>query len=148
MAKKIKPVNVGEVEYLAHKLAQKLLSWDEPIPDFETRRPYILESALMAPFQTFNKKDLYKGLIEKAAILFYVMIKNHPFQNGNKRTALTTLLVFMHKNKKWIHVDNQEFYNFAKWVAESNPKFRKQTISAIEEFVKTYMVDLEENNSF
>ncbi|MDX1608435.1 MAG: type II toxin-antitoxin system death-on-curing family toxin, partial [Candidatus Spechtbacterales bacterium] len=94
------------------------------------------------PFHVFQKRDMYKGLHAKAAVLFYTMVKNHPFQNGNKRIALTTLLVFLSKNGKWIHVDTQEFYNFAKWVAASNPKLRKQTIDAVEEFIRQYIVDL------
>ncbi|OGZ35766.1 MAG: hypothetical protein A2646_03030 [Candidatus Portnoybacteria bacterium RIFCSPHIGHO2_02_FULL_39_12] len=70
------------------------------------------------------------------------MIKNHPFLNGNKRIAMTALFVFLHKNKKWLRVDNRELYNFSKWVAESNPKLRKETIAAIEKFIKTYMINL------
>ncbi|MCX6785530.1 MAG: Fic family protein [Candidatus Komeilibacteria bacterium] len=51
------------------------------------------------PYQTFGGKQLYPGLIKKSAILFYLMIKNHPFQNGNKRIAMTTLFYFLYKNK-------------------------------------------------
>jgi hypothetical protein len=55
---------------------------------------------------------------------------------------MTTLFVFLYKNKKWLRVDNQELYNFAVWVAQSNPKLKDETVAAIEKFVKTYMVDL------
>ncbi|MBU2219430.1 hypothetical protein KKG15_03000 [Patescibacteria group bacterium] len=55
---------------------------------------------------------------------------------------MTTLLYFLSKNKKWIRVDDKELYNFAKWVAESNPKIRKETIKAIEKFLETYIVKL------
>lgn len=119
------------------------MTWSEPIPDFGSRYPRILESCLATPFQRFGGKDLYKGLTKKAAILFYLMIKNHPFQNGNKRIALTTLLYFLYKNNKWLKIDNREFYNFAKWVAESNPKVKDATVAAAEKFIKTYMVDSE-----
>lgn len=70
------------------------------------------------------------------------MIKNHPFQNGNKRIAMTTLFVFLYKNKKWIKVDNQELYNFAAWVATSPAKLKDETVKAIDKFIKTYLVDL------
>jgi death-on-curing family protein len=135
-------LTIAEVEYVAHRLASELLKWDEPIPDFGSRFPNVLESCLVAPFQTFDRKNLYQGLIEKAAILFYLMIKNHPFQNGNKRIAMTTLFYFLHKNKKWLRVDNQELYNFAKWVAESNPRLKTETTKAAEKFIKSYLVDL------
>src|SRR3989339_2277438 len=135
-------ITVKEVEYLAHSLAKNMMSYDEPIPDFSTRFPNILESCLATPFQSFGGKSLYPDFVSKASILFYLMIKNHPFQNGNKRIAMTTLFVFLHKRKKWLKVDNQELYNFAKWVAESNPKLKDETVKAIEKFVKTYITDL------
>lgn len=136
-------IAIAEVEYIAHRLAKRLMEYDEPIPAFRTRFPNILESCVATPFQRYGGKDVYKGILEKGAVLFYLMIKNHPFQNGNKRIAVTTLLVFLSKNKKWLKVDNQEFYNFAKWVAESSPKFREETVKAIQKFIKTYMVGLQ-----
>lgn len=137
---KVKSISLNEVEYITNTLSRA--AWLEPIPKFETRFPNILESCLATPFQTFNKKNLYKGLLSKASILFYLMIKNHPFQNGNKRIALTTLIVFLFKNRIWITVDNQEFYNFTVWIAESNPKLKDEVIAAIRKFLKTYIVKL------
>lgn len=138
----LKKITITEVEYLAHDLAKKLMTWNEPIPDFGSRFPYVLENCLVTPFQTFRRKVLYKGIAAKAAILFYLMVKNHPFENGNKRIAMTTLFVFLHKNRKWLRVDNQELYNFAVWVAQSNPKLKNETVAAIEKFINTYMVNL------
>lgn len=138
----IKSISLKEIEYLAHKLAKEFMSYNEPIPDFGSRFPNILESCVVLPFQTFESRILYKGLVNKAAILFYLMVKNHPFQNGNKRIAMTTLFVFLHKNKKWFKVDTKELYNFAVWVAQSNPKLKNETVSAIQKFIKTYIVDL------
>lgn len=143
MIMRLKRITIIEVEYLAHRLANETMAWDEPIPDFGSRFPNILESCLATPFQSFDKRALYKGLVEKAATLFYLMIKNHPFENGNKRIAITTLFVFLYKNKKWLKVDDQELYNFAVWIAQSNPKLRKETISAIEKFIKTYIKELD-----
>ena len=135
----MKKITITEVEYLAHSLAQRLMTWNEPIPDFKTRRANILEGCLSMPFQSFSGQKLYQGMIAKSAILFYLMIKNHPFQNGNKRIAMTALFVFLFKNKKWLKVDQQELYNFAKWVAESNPKLKDETTAAINKFIKTYI---------
>lgn len=138
----IRDLNIVEVEYIPFSLARELLSFDEPIPDFSSRFPNALESCLAIPFQKFAKKSLYKGLISKAAILFYLMVKNHPFQNGNKRIAMTTLFYFLYKNKKWIRVDNKELYDFAVWVAESNPKLKKSVVKAIEEFLEKNIIVL------
>lgn len=139
---KAKLLSVSEVEYVAYNLARKFMEWDEPIPDFGSRFPNVLESCLVIPFQKFEGKGPYQGLIGKSAILFYLMIKNHPFQNGNKRIAMTTLFYFLYKNRKWLKADNKELYNFAKWVAESNSKLKAETVKAVEKFIKTYMIKL------
>ena len=97
----------------------------------------------MTPFQSFGSKDLYPSLIGKASILFYLMVKNHPFQNGNKRIAMTCLLVILYKNNKWLHVDTQEFYNFAMWVAQSPPGAKEETVKATEKFIKKSLINLD-----
>ena len=132
----MRDISLKEVEYIAYDLARKTLKWDEPIPGFNTRFPNKLESCIITPFLKFNDKVLYKGLTEKAAMLFYLMVKNHPFQNGNKRIAMTTLLVFLFKNNKWIEVDNIKLYNFAKWVAASDPQVKEQVVQATAAFLK------------
>lgn len=133
-------LSLREIKDIAFKLAQATMTWDEPIPDFETRFPNILESCLATPFQTFDKKHLYKGVTGKVAVLFYLIIKNHPFTNGNKRIGVTTLLVFLSLNGKWIAVSNQELYNFAVWVASSPPQVMDQTVNAIKRFVEKNLV--------
>jgi len=135
-------LSVTDVEYIAYDLAKKLMSFDEPIPDFVTRFPGVLERCMMQPFQRFDEKDLYPGLVRKTAILFYLMIKNHPFQNGNKRIAVSTTLFFLADSSKWLKISNQELYNFAKWVAESNAKLKDATVDAVEKFISLYIVDL------
>jgi death-on-curing protein len=134
-------ITVKEVEYIAFKLAQKMLSFKEPIPDFSTRFPNILESCLAAPFQSFSKKSLYPSLVSKASMLFYLMIKNHPFQNGNKRIAMTALFVFLYKNRKWLRVDAQELYNFTVWIAQGPRQFKEETVKASEKFLRSHLVE-------
>ena len=138
----IKAINIKEVEFVAFRLAKDSPSFNEPIPEFETRFPKKLESCLQIPFQTFSKKLLYKGLVGKAAILFYLLIKNHPFQNGNKRIAITALLFFLEKNGKWIKISTKEFYNFAIWVASSPAELKTDTVEAIESFLKNHLINL------
>jgi death-on-curing family protein len=135
------PISINEVELISHRMAKEMLRWNEPIPEFNTRYPNVLESCLSTPFQTYSKRNLYHGLVSQAAVLFYLMIKNHPFQNGNKRVAITTLFVFLSKNGRWIRVDSQELYNFAVWVAGSPPAFRDEVNAAIEKFLKKNIVD-------
>jgi len=133
-------ITLSDVEYLAFRLAKEHLSFDEPIPDFSTRFPNILESCVLTPFQTFSGKALYPSLVTKASVLFYLLIKNHPFQNGNKRIAITTLLVFLLFNGKWIRVNTQELYNFTVWVAQSPSSFKDQVVDAIQKFIRRHLV--------
>jgi prophage maintenance system killer protein len=119
------------------------MGWDEPIRDFGTRFPNVLESCLIVPFQTFGRRLLYKGLFDKAAVLFYLLIKNHPFQNGNKRLAVTTMLVFLFLNGKWLRVDTHGFYDFAVWVAESRSEFKDEVISAIRKYLMRNVIESE-----
>ena len=136
----MKQITVLEVEYLAYSLAREFMSWDEPIPEFGSRFPNILESCLATPFQEFGGKSLYSGLVPKAAILFYLMVKNHPFKNGNKRIATTTLLLLLSGNGKWMKVDPAQLYRFAKWVAESDPTVKDGTVASIQKFISTYLI--------
>ena len=139
----MKTITLQEVEYIAFKLAREKFSFDEPIPDFSTRFPNALESCLAVPFQRFSGKSLYPTLVSKAAMLFYLLIKNHPFQNGNKRIAMTTLFVFLYRNGKWLRVDTQELYNFTVWVAQSPRTVKDETVKATEKFLKKYLIKLE-----
>lgn len=126
---------MNAVQYLAHSLARQMLNWDEPIPEFETRYPNVLESCIVTPFQTYDRKFLYKGLEDKAAVLFYLLIKNHPFQNGNKRIAVTSLLVLLYLNDRWLRVNPVQLYNFAKWVAQSPAELREEVLLAVKKFI-------------
>ena len=134
-------ITVKEVEYLSFRLAQETMFFNEPIPDFSTRYSNKLESCLATPFQTFGGKSLYPTFITKASTLFYLMIKNHPFQNGNKRIAITTLFLYFHKENKWLKVDVQKLYNFTIWVASSPSELKDETIKAIEKFLSRYIIN-------
>src|SRR5437868_9059005 len=57
-----------------------------------------LESALARPFQTFDGKELYPSVLEKAASLIESILNNHPFIDGNKRTGYTLLRLFLIQN--------------------------------------------------
>ena len=58
----------------------------------------LLESAVNAPFQTFDDMPLYKTIEAKAARLGYSLVNNHPFVDGNKRTGMMAMLLFLEIN--------------------------------------------------
>lgn len=135
-------ITLHQVEHLLFALAREHLTYNEPIPEFNTRYPGRLESCLAAPFVTFGGKELYPGVIPKISILFYLMVKNHPFENGNKRIAMMTLFYALAKQEKWLNVDVQVLYNAAVWVAGSPPDAKDNMVKYIETFLEKYMVPL------
>jgi len=58
----------------------------------------LLESAIAAPFQSFNSVDLFPSVIDKAARLGYGLTHNHPFIDGNKRIGAHAMLVVLALN--------------------------------------------------
>ena len=69
-----------------------------------------LESAIAQPRMTFGGAELYPTIVEKAAALGFSLIQNHPFVDGNKRTAHAAMETFLVLNGWEIHasVDEQE----------------------------------------
>ncbi len=71
---------------------------DDPIEPSGPRDANLLASALMRPSTGLGDVDKYTTIEKKAAALFHSMVMNHPFHNGNKRTALVSTLVFLDRN--------------------------------------------------
>lgn len=67
----------------------------------------LLEQSVNSPYHTFGGQDLYETTIDKAVQLCYSLCKNHCFVDGNKRTALISMLVFLDINN--INVDNLNY---------------------------------------
>jgi len=95
-----------------------------------------LASALGSPSQTFDKQLLYETFTKQATILFYSLIKNHPFQNGNKRIAVMGLLAFLSLNNKWMNITPAELYILACDVSESKSSQREIICKRIEEDIE------------
>jgi death-on-curing protein len=55
----------------------------------------LLESAVLSCYQTFGGEELYPTVIEKAARMAFAICKSHPFIDGNKRTAIVSMLVLL-----------------------------------------------------
>ena len=59
----------------------------------------LLESAVAAPQAILGGKSPYKDIIELAAAYLFYLCRNHPFIDGNKRTALGACIVFLRLNR-------------------------------------------------
>jgi prophage maintenance system killer protein len=66
------------------------------------------KSSIGQIYQTFDGKDLYPSVEEKAAMLLYLVTKNHSFSDGNKRIAATLFLWFMANNGILYHTDGSK----------------------------------------
>ena len=80
----------------------------------------LLASAVNTPFQTFMGSDLYPSLYDKAAQLCYGIANNHPFTDGNKRTALHSMYVYLIINGYDITATQQDVENLIINVAAGN----------------------------
>jgi death-on-curing protein len=74
------------------------------------RNTSALESSLAQPLQTFGGEDLYPSIPAKAAALCFFLVRNHPFVDGNKRTAHAAMEVMLVVNGFEVaaSVDEQE----------------------------------------
>lgn len=66
------------------------------------------KSSIGQIYQTFDGKDLYPSVEEKAAMLLYLVTKNHSFSDGNKRIAATLFLWFLDNNGILYHPDGSK----------------------------------------
>jgi death on curing protein len=96
----------------------------------------LVESAVARPRATFDGMDLYESIFEKAAALLQSLLKNHPFVDGNKRTALVSAAIFMKMNgynlinqheeevEFGVNVDNKRLSleKIAKWLEKNSKK--------------------------
>lgn len=65
---------------------------------FANEKDYSFKSSIGQIYQTFGSVELYPSVEEKAAMLLYLVTKNHSFSDGNKRIAATLFLWFMNNN--------------------------------------------------
>jgi death-on-curing protein len=79
----------------------------------------LLESALGAPQATFSGNSPYQDLTEVAAAYLFYLCRNHPFIDGNKRTALGACIVFLRLNGIEPNADGQEWEDLTIAVASS-----------------------------
>lgn len=88
-------------------------------------------------YQTFDKKELYPSIEEKAAHLLYFIVKNHSFTDGNKRIAAFLFVWFLELNKLLYtdsgsrRLDNNALVALTLMIAESNPADKDMMIKVV-----------------
>lgn len=77
----------------------------------------LLESAVARPGATFEGNELYSDVFHKAALLMESLIKNHPFIDGNKRTAIASAGIFLERNGYSIKTTQEKLEGFTRQMA-------------------------------
>jgi death-on-curing family protein len=102
---------------------------------FGSERDGSFQGILKTIYQTFDGKELYSSLDEKAAHLLYFIIKDHPFSDGNKRIASFCFVFFLRLNRIDIRTNGERKINdntlvaLALLIAESNPKDKELMVA-------------------
>ena len=114
------------VETIATRMVPVLFhNYDDSAPDFQylggDHGRGLLESALAQPRQGFGGEDFYPSLPDKAAALIWSITKNHPFNDGNKRAALTTAITFLAFNGRLLLAGQGEAVAMCLDVAAGKP---------------------------
>lgn len=81
----------------------------------------LLESAIMRPQATFDGIDLYKTVYDKAAALVHSLLMNHQFVDGNKRTAMFSVMTFLELNRCQFNASQKEVVEYALYIENSQP---------------------------
>jgi len=68
----------------------------------------LLESAVYAPFHSFDGIPIYSTMESKAARLGFGLVKNHPFVDGNKRIGMLAMLSFLEMNGIQLHCTDEK----------------------------------------
>ena len=139
-----KELTLKDVTKVAYSLAVKYMQYDQPIEQYEKIKHEIdmgkLESAIRAAFHTIGGKYLIKGFYMRASSLFYYLSKSHALVNGNKRLAVTSLMVFMAKNKKWINMPHEKLIEISIMIAASDRKTKNTIIEVVSKEIKRFTV--------
>ena len=112
-------VDINQV-YLIHELIIKRAGTKAGIRDFT-----LLHSAVERPRATYEGTDLYRTIFDKAAAFLQSLCLNHPFTDGNKRTAWSVTHKFLWDNGYYLKAGRKEAANFMVWVDNSKPPLPK-----------------------
>ena len=104
---------------------------------FGKPRSSAFEASLSAISQTFDGQDVYPSIAEKAANLLYLVIKDHPFYDGNKRIGALLFVVFLTINDYHLtkngetKISDRALTALALLIAESNPSEKGLLVALI-----------------
>jgi death on curing protein len=135
-------ISKEELEYMAGLFGEYMRKEQEDNSSaYEVRNTGKLESSITQPFQEIGGQELYPTLVSKASMLYYFCIKNHPFEDGNKRMGIFALITYLAKNGYWLDTTNEKLFDMTVYTAASSMKDKDEVVKKIEEFVESSMVE-------
>ena len=114
-------VDIVEV-YEIHEAIIKRAGTKAGVRDFS-----LLHSAVERPKATFEGQDLYPTIFSKAAALVQSLCLNHPFTDGNKRTAWLATKRFLFTNKYHLKAKTKAAVDFMLWIDNVHPPLNQIT---------------------
>lgn len=100
-----------------------------------------LESCIYSPLQSFDGKEFYSSIIDKASRVSYLLVNNHPFIDGNKRIGALTLLYILEVNKINYTFNNKELIDSYLSLAAGEITYQQ-----FDTWVKDHILDNESTN--
>ncbi len=123
------------------ELKKELIVKKEAGDLFGQERGGSFEGIVNGLYQTFSKKELYPTIEDKASHLLYLTIKDHPFSDGNKRSAAFLFVYFLDKSDYLFKKSGERKINdnaltaLALLIAESDPKEKETMIKIIKNLI-------------
>jgi prophage maintenance system killer protein len=116
------------------------LKFNEKSDLFALERNSGLKSIINNIYQTYDGKDIYDSIEEKASNFLYMIVKNHVFIDGNKRIAATLFIYFLQfynhlYREGQTKIDNNTLTALTLLIAESNPKEKEIIIDLVMNFL-------------
>ena len=134
-------LTVDEVLRVHYALVKLFAEGGDPIVPAGPRPDGLLESAISRPQTAQGKIEKYPTIELKAAALFHSLVGNHPFHNGNKRTALVSTVVYLDRNNRRITATDDELFEFVLRVASHSGEFTgspDDVVNEIAQWLKAY----------
>ncbi|XOK61175.1 type II toxin-antitoxin system death-on-curing family toxin [Paenibacillus elgii] len=116
-----------------YELVQLFIEDEDPIFPPGPKNENLIYSAAERPNINIGGIEKYATYDTKVACLFHSLIQNHPFHNGNKRTALVTLLVAVDQNGRSIEATDDEIFDFVVAVAGRKEPFNGGSDDVVDE---------------
>lgn len=111
-------LNKDDVLIIHRALVKDFENLNDSIYPPGVRDQQMLESAIFHPQTSFGGIFKYKAIESAAAAIMYSLCQNHCFHNGNKRTAIVSMLVFLDRHNIAIQCDEDELFKMALSLAD------------------------------